>query len=72
PYDRDVGIPPGYDWPSLRRLKGAKLEAYYVIPSAGLLIVRIGEAASDWDDAPLPNTPCYGCRKRVPAGGSKA
>ena len=30
PYDRDVGIPAGYDWPSLKRLKGAELEAHYI------------------------------------------
>ncbi|MFB6259202.1 MAG: N-6 DNA methylase, partial [Thiohalorhabdaceae bacterium] len=30
PYDRDVGIPAGFDWPSLKRLKGAELEAHYI------------------------------------------
>ena len=30
PYDRDIGIPAGYDWPGLKRLKGAELEAHYI------------------------------------------
>lgn len=30
PYDRDVGVPEGYDWASLKRLKGAELEAHYI------------------------------------------
>lgn len=30
PYSRDVGIPDGYDWQSLRALRGAELEVHYV------------------------------------------
>ncbi|MDZ7749154.1 MAG: class I SAM-dependent DNA methyltransferase [Halofilum sp. (in: g-proteobacteria)] len=30
PYEREVGVPEGYDWPSLKRLKGAELEAHYI------------------------------------------
>ncbi len=30
PYNREVGIPVGYDWSSLKRLKGAELEAHYI------------------------------------------
>lgn len=30
PYDREIGIPPLYDWSSLKRLKGAELEAHYI------------------------------------------
>jgi len=30
PYNRDVGIPPEYDWQSLKSKKGAELEVHYV------------------------------------------
>ena len=30
PYDRDIGIPEGYDWTSLTSRSGAELEAHYV------------------------------------------
>ncbi|MFN3167787.1 MAG: N-6 DNA methylase [Phycisphaeraceae bacterium] len=30
PYDRDLGIPKGYDWPSLASKAGAELETHYV------------------------------------------
>jgi type I restriction enzyme M protein len=30
PYNRDVGVPKKYAWPSLKRLKGAELEVHYV------------------------------------------
>ena len=30
PYNRDVGIPPGHDWASLRALAGEPLEAHYL------------------------------------------
>ncbi|KAB7624106.1 class I SAM-dependent DNA methyltransferase [Alkalilimnicola sp. S0819] len=30
PWNRAVGIPPLYDWDSLKRLKGAELEAHYI------------------------------------------
>ena len=30
PYDRDIGIPEGYDWISLTTRRGAELEAHYV------------------------------------------
>jgi len=30
PYDRDVGIPEGFDWTSLTTRRGADLEAHYV------------------------------------------
>ena len=30
PYNRAVGIPPLYDWDSLKRLKGAALEGHYI------------------------------------------
>jgi len=38
PYNRDVGIPEGYDWTSLRVQRGAELEAHYV-----MLLRRLGE-----------------------------
>ncbi|HEY9751883.1 MAG TPA: type I restriction-modification system subunit M N-terminal domain-containing protein [Coleofasciculaceae cyanobacterium] len=30
PYKRQTGIPAGYDWESLRPLRGAELEAHYL------------------------------------------
>ncbi len=30
PWNRDVGIPEGYDWNSLKARKGAELEAHYI------------------------------------------
>ena len=30
PYHRDVGIPPAYDWQSLKTKRGAELEGHYV------------------------------------------
>ena len=30
PYNRSVGVPEGYDWPSLLAVKGAALEMHYV------------------------------------------
>lgn len=30
PYERDVGVPKAHNWESLKRLKGAELEAHYV------------------------------------------
>lgn len=30
PHDRDVGVPEGFDWPSLTSRKGAELEAHYI------------------------------------------
>ena len=30
PYSRDVGIPPGFDWQSLKSKRGAELEAHYI------------------------------------------
>ena len=30
PYGRDVGIPPGFDWQSLKSKRGAELEAHYI------------------------------------------
>ena len=38
PYNRDVGIPPGWDWTSLTTRRGADLEAHYV-----LLLRKLGE-----------------------------
>ena len=38
PYNRDVGIPEGYDWTSLTVRRGAELEAHYVT-----LLRRLGE-----------------------------
>ncbi len=35
----------------------------YVVPSQGLVIVRTGDIALDWDDAYLPNTIIRGLRK---------
>ncbi len=36
-------------------IDGAAAQRVYVIPSAGLTIVRIGKPAIDWDEAALPN-----------------
>jgi len=36
-------------------LDGAGGQRVYVIPSAELVIVRIGKSVMDWDDAILPN-----------------
>ncbi len=36
-------------------IDGAAAQRVYVIPSAGLTIVRIGKPALDWDEAALPN-----------------
>ena len=30
PYNRDVGIPDGYDWQSLKSKRGAELERHYI------------------------------------------
>ena len=30
PYNRNVGIPPEFAWPTLKSLKGAALEVHYV------------------------------------------
>ncbi|MYI69245.1 MAG: SAM-dependent DNA methyltransferase, partial [Boseongicola sp. SB0673_bin_14] len=38
PYNRDVGIPAGYDWSSLTTRRGAELEGHYV-----LLLRKLGE-----------------------------
>ena len=38
PYNRDVGIPKGYDWNSLTTRRGAELEAHYV-----MLLRKLGE-----------------------------
>ena len=38
PYNRHVGIPEGYDWASLTRLRGAELEVHYVT-----LLRKLGE-----------------------------
>ncbi|WP_417240856.1 type I restriction-modification system subunit M [Celeribacter halophilus] len=38
PYNRDVGIPEGFDWTSLTSRRGAELEAHYVI-----LLRKLGE-----------------------------
>ena len=38
PYNRDVGIPKGYDWTSLTTKRGAELEAHYV-----MLLRKLGE-----------------------------
>ncbi|TDE36325.1 type I restriction-modification system subunit M [Antarcticimicrobium sediminis] len=38
PYNRDVGIPEGYDWTSLTSRRGAELEAHYVA-----LLRKLGE-----------------------------
>lgn len=38
PYNRDVGIPAGYDWTSLTSRRGAELEAHYV-----MLLRKLGE-----------------------------
>lgn len=38
----------------------------YVVPSADLVIVRIGAIAPDWDDAVLPNTLLQGIRQTPP------
>ena len=38
PYDRDIGIPAGYDWISLTGCRGAELEAHYVA-----LLRRLGQ-----------------------------
>ncbi len=38
PYNRDVGIPEGYDWTSLTSRRGAELEAHYV-----MLLRKLGE-----------------------------
>ena len=31
PHNRDVGVPDGYDWPSLTSRRGAELEAHYIV-----------------------------------------
>jgi hypothetical protein len=36
-------------------LDGAGGQRVYMIPSAGLTIVRIGKPAMDWDDSAVPN-----------------
>lgn len=36
PYSRDVGIPPEFDWNSLRSKKGAELEGHYIALLRGL------------------------------------
>lgn len=38
PYDRDIGIPAGFDWTSLTTKRGAELEAHYVA-----LLRKLGE-----------------------------
>ena len=38
PYERDMGIPKGYDWTSLTTRRGAELEAHYV-----MLLRKLGE-----------------------------
>ena len=38
PYNRDVGIPAGYDWTSLTKRSGAELEAHYI-----MLLRMLGE-----------------------------
>ena len=30
PYERDLGVPKGYDWPSMTKQSGAALEAHYI------------------------------------------
>ncbi len=40
----------------------------YIVPSAELVIVRIGESDPDWDDAVLPNTLLRGLQAALPAG----
>lgn len=42
--------------PDVMFLDGVGGQRVYVIPSAELVIVRVGEPAMDWDDAVLPNT----------------
>ena len=42
--------------PDVVFLDGVGGQRVYVIPSAELVIVRIGEATMDWDDSVLPNT----------------
>jgi CubicO group peptidase (beta-lactamase class C family) len=43
-------------------LDGAGGQRVYVIPSAGLTIVRIGKPAMDWDDSAMPNMVLEGLR----------
>ena len=38
PYDRDIGIPEGYEWTSLTSRRGAELEEHYIT-----LLRRLGE-----------------------------
>jgi len=43
-------------------LDGAGGQRVYVIPSAGITIVRIGKPATDWDDSAMPNMVLEGLR----------
>jgi hypothetical protein len=43
-------------------LDGAGGQRVYVIPSAGLTIVRIGKPAMAWDDSAMPNMILQGLR----------
>ncbi len=40
PYNRDIGIPPGYGWQALKQRRGAELEAHYL-----QLLRRLGTSA---------------------------
>ncbi len=44
-----------YAAPKVIFFDGAGGQRVYIIPDADMVIVRIGEAAPDWDDARLPN-----------------
>lgn len=44
-----------YTAPEVIFLDGAGGQRVYIIPSAEMVIVRIGEVSTDWDDARLPN-----------------
>jgi CubicO group peptidase (beta-lactamase class C family) len=54
--------------PDVVFMDGAGGQRVYVIPSAELVIVRIGRAALDWDDAVLPNALLRGMAPETPLG----
>lgn len=51
--------------PDVVYFDGAGGQRVYIVPSAELVIVRIGKGRFDWDDAILPNTLLRGMPLRV-------
>lgn len=66
PYNRESGLEATHSEPYLAAdvvyLDGAGGQRLYVVPSAGLIILRIGKPRLDWDDAVLPNALLRGIR----------